>query len=145
MDIGCSHRCSSSYGVNIGSNSAFNMNIRNLSINIGFSRDFFMSVCLSSDILMNVSLSRDVLMLIFFSSNVLMNIGLSGGPNLSSVVIRIYDNGGSMDKWGRGSGGIVGISQRGSIIPMISRESCNLFSQEWIKMTLLHTRHRLLD
>merc|ERR1719225_557947 len=98
---------------------------------------------------MNISLSRNVLMFIFFSSNVLMyiglssnilmNIGLSSGINLSSIVIRIYDNGGSMDKWGRGSGGIVGISQRGSIIPMISRESYNSFSQEWIKMTLLHT------
>jgi hypothetical protein len=120
VDIGCCHRCRGCYGVNVGSNSTFNMNIRNLSINIGLSSDVFMYVSLSRDILMYVGLSSDILMFVFLGSDILMNIGLSinlsvnvgfsSRINLSSVVIRIYNNGGCVDKWGRGSSGIVSIS-----------------------------------
>merc|ERR1739844_73603 len=105
---GCGNRCGNS--VDIGGNSAFNMNVRNLGINVGLRGNFLMNVCDSLDILMNVRDSLNILMNVFLSSDILMNIGYGSRVNLSGVVIRVYNNGSGMDNRGRGSGSIVSVS-----------------------------------
>merc|ERR1712223_806328 len=109
--------------MDIGGNSAFNMNVRNLSINIFFSGDVFMNIGDSFDVFMNVRDGLDILMNVFLSSDIFMNVRDGSRVNLSSVVIRVYNDGGSMDNRGGGSGSVVSISQGGTSITSIGRES----------------------
>merc|ERR1712020_122251 len=109
--------------MDIGGNSTFNMNVRNLSINIFFSGDVLMNIgdsgnilmfiFLSSDVLMNIGDSFDVLMNVrdsldilmnvFLSSDIFMNVRDGSRGNLSSIVIRVHNDGGGMDNRGGGS------------------------------------------
>merc|ERR1719412_609013 len=92
-------------------------------MNVRDGLDILMNVFLSSDVLMNVGDSLDVLMNVFLSSDIFMNVRNGSRVNLSSVVIRVYNDGGSMDNRGGGSGSIVSISQGGTGITSIASVS----------------------
>merc|ERR1712242_339768 len=93
-------------------------------MNIGDSFDVLMNIGDSFDVFMNVRDSLDILMNVFLSSDIFMNVRDGSRINLSSVVIRVYNDGGSMDNRGGGSGSVVSISQGGTSITSIGRESC---------------------
>merc|ERR1711884_680988 len=91
---------------------------------IFLSSDVLMNIGDSFDVLMNIGDSFDVLMNVFLSSDIFMNVGNGSRVNLSSVVIRVHNDGGGMDNRGGGSGSVVSISQGGTSITSIGRESC---------------------
>merc|ERR1719414_122382 len=97
---------------------------RDVLMNVRDGSDILMNVFFGRDVLMNIRYGSDILMNIFLSSDILMNVGNGSGVNLSSVVIRVYNDGGGMDNRGGGSSGVVSISQGGTSITSISRESC---------------------
>merc|ERR1712029_920277 len=130
VDIGSSNGCWCSYGVDIRDGCNLSVDVRfsgNLDIDVRFSGNVFVNVRFSGDIFVNVRLSGNIFMNVRFSGNVFMNIRDGSRVNLSSVVIRVHNNGGSMNNGGRGVCGNVSVSgDRGGSVGTsgISRVSC---------------------